>query len=136
MVADLPPPPGWSIRTVWNPTPARTGLRGFYWAYCLQEERVILLLPRWWAAPVWPLIRRFALRHELGHAWGIPAAGCLDGHPWCVMAEERLAGYPDGSWKGKLKLLWHQLTDRRGRGRFCPECEQLIRGRMQGAGVA
>lgn len=132
MAARLPLPEGWTVKTVWNPTLAKTGLRGFYWGYCLRPERVILLLPRWWAWPAWPLIRFFALRHELGHAWGIPATGCLDGHPWCLMGEERMVGYPDGSWKGKALLLLRQLRPRRRWGKFCLTCTAYLDARTRG----
>ena len=133
MAATLPLPPGWKVMTAWNsPSPAARGR----WAWFDLGAQIIWLYPRWWAAPLWWLIRRYALRHETGHAWGIPAAGCPGGHRWCVMAEESLVGYLDGSWKGKLKLLWFQLTDRRGRGRFCPECEKFIQDQLKQAGVA
>ena len=125
-------PEGWTIRTIWNPTLAKTGLRGFYWAYCFHEERVILLLPRWWVWPVWPLIRGYALAHEQGHAWGIPASGCLDGHPWCIMGEETMLGYPDGSWKGKALLLLRQLMPRRRWGKFCLTCKAYLDARIWG----
>lgn len=132
MATTLPLPPGWRVETIWNPTLAKTGLRGFYWGYCFPGDRVILLLPRWWIVPLWHLIRGFVLRHELGHAWGIPAAGCLGRYRWCVMAEEHLVGESDGSGWGKAKLLWHQLTDRRGRGKFCLACRSYLGVRMAG----
>ncbi|MGE4296930.1 MAG: hypothetical protein AB7E47_02780 [Desulfovibrionaceae bacterium] len=65
-----------------------------------------------------------ALKHDSGHALGVPASGCLGGHKWCVMAEETQVGWPDGSWIGKAMLLPYQIV--RGQGRYCPACTSKI----------
>lgn len=132
MAAKLILPEGWAVKTVWNPGPGSVGQPGFFWGYCKHEQRVILLLPRWWIIPLWPLIRGFVLCHELGHAWGIPAAGCLDGHPWCLMGEESMVGYRDGSWKGKALVLLRQLMPRRRWGKSCLTCTAYLDARMRG----
>ena len=86
----------------------------------------------WYAALVLLLALLYLLvwycivKHERGHANGIPATGCVGRNKWCVMAEEWMVGHKDGSWLGKAKLLVHQV---KGLGRYCGECKQVINRR-------
>ncbi|MGE4297515.1 MAG: hypothetical protein AB7E47_05745 [Desulfovibrionaceae bacterium] len=87
-----------------------------------------VLWSAWAFSAVLLLATLFSVKHERGHALGIPASGCLGERKWCVMAEESLVGCKDGSWRGKAKLLPHQIV--LGRGRYCPACAARISRRQ------
>jgi hypothetical protein len=134
-------PAGWRIRLDWGSTHAR----GRY-AYASTTDKLIALCPKWWLyAPGLALLLAkacglsgwwtvcgvallllqtaalyFALKHETGHAWGIPKSGCVGGNKRCVMAEETMLGYAEDSIIGKLRLLPGQIHNL---GRFCDACK-------------
>lgn len=113
----IPLPPNWDERTEWNSRSTdavgRLGL-------CRRSKRLIEYYPRWWLAPIWPLVRPLVMAHERGHAHGIPKTGCLGGHRWCMMAEEQ-AG--QDSWLGKARLWPAQLV---AGLQFCEACRGRI----------
>lgn len=63
------------------------------------------------------------VRHEIGHARGIPASGCIVADRRCLMAEEHLVDGRDGSILSKLRLLRHQAPNV---GRMCPACKAVV----------
>ena len=118
----IPPlPPGWTERTEWDSRSADAVGR---LALCRRADRTITYWPRWWLALFWPLIRLWVRGHERGHAWGVPASGCLAGRSDCLMSEE-----PGGrdSWVGKARLWPRQIMRL---GRLCPACGAFISKRM------
>ena len=92
---------------------------GYFARYDGQQVTVY----KYWWMPQY-LYDRFVIPHEKGHLSGIPATGCLGRHLWCVMAEEHLVGFKDGTFLGKLILLPLQLII--GRGRYCIYCDKAI----------
>ena len=84
----------------------------------------------WIGVAVWALapavVTILVVRHERGHANGIPASGCVGGHRWCCMAEEAMVGAPEG-WSAKLRLLPHQVL--LGWGRYCRGCRRIVYAR-------
>ena len=118
----VPLPAGWREDQEWNSlSPTSKGRFGF----CFRGAHLILYWPRWWVAPLWPVIFFWVMGHERGHAWGIPKSGCLSGIRGCLMSEESSG---QDSWFGKLKLLPFQLLRL---GRLCPECEKFIQQKIK-----
>ena len=87
---------------------------------CYRGARLLVYWPRWWMAPFWPLIRIWVRGHERGHAWGVPASGCLAGRRDCLMSEEAEG---KDSWWGKAQM-WPRQALRLGRP--CPTCETYL----------
>ncbi len=114
----MPLPSGWVESTLWG---GHIGVSEGRFAWCARASKQIVYFPRWWLAPLWPLIRLWARGHERGHAWGVPASGCLAGRSDCLMSEE--IGGRD-SWVGKARLWPRQILRL---GRPCPACEAYLK---------
>lgn len=117
----LPLPPGWTEETLDG---GRLGVSEGRFAWSARASRQIVYFRRWWMRPAWPFIWPFIRDHERGHAWGVPASGCLAGRSDCLMSEE--AG--GDSWWGKIKL-WPRQALRLGRP--CPACAAFIEQRIK-----
>lgn len=106
--------PQYTICTIWNPDkPEARGVfaRIFYDIKCIERY------PRWYFAPIWPIIKYYTDKHEFAHSWGIK--NCLSKSKFCIMHED------NDSWSGKIKLLPYQVINL---GRYCPECKQFLQG--------
>ena len=107
-------PPAFKEVVIYNPThDAAKGVLGRIIPHGLRIE----YYPRWWYILAWPLIRLYVIRHERGHAWGIPMSGCVDANPRCVMWES--PRHID-VWREKMSAISANIG--RGQVTFCREC--------------